>query len=338
MRLKTISISWDATGAPEEDKPLPSPRSSEGQTAGESCLVECGGTDPCISTTHSDAIACLSSTPDETKAMACGTVEVRGLAPREPKHADDVETGASSTTTACPFGVEHFGEAAARATQTQHQTMTESQCDKDGHLAVPELGEWVEALIQDVEARVGPDESAENQKLSTRSTMMGALKSRVSFAVREAKKRTTRSDSSKATVQDCATSGSKEINPSLAMPFEGDSRARVTRRCGAPCPHPGARRHREGSRAPARFSGGDVSENGTSTQRARGPPARLVGLRPVEAHLRRKHRAGRRKAARPRRALACRARGDRGERRRRRRLSPRKGTRCCGLSTRGSAL
>ena len=293
---------------------------AQGQFGGEIACglysIECRGIDPCISAAHSST-ACLSSTLDE--AMA-----------------------ASSTTTACLFGLEQVDEEAARGTHTQHQAMA----DDDGDLAVPELGKWVEALIQDLEVRLGPDDSAAYQMLtSTQSSMRLLTKgaSRASFAVRRATGRTTCSDSSKMTVRDCATSGSKDINSSLARPSEGDSRARalhlaMARRCGGPCPHPGARRHREGSRAPARFSGGDVSENGTSTQRARGPPARLVGLRPVEAHLRRKHRAGRRKAARPRRALACRVRGDRGERWRRRRLSPRKGTRCCGLSTRGSAL
>lgn len=296
---------------------------AQGQLGGEIACglysVECRGIDPCISAAHSST-ACLSSTLDE--AMA-----------------------ASSTTTACLFGLERVDEEVARGTHTQHQAMADDD-DDDGDLAVPELGDWREKLMQDLEVRLGPDDSAPYQMLTSTQSSMRLLTrqaSRASFAVRRATGRTMCSDSSKMTVRDCATSGSKEINSSLAHPSEGDSRARalhlaMARRCGGPCPHPGARRHREESRAPARFNRGDVSENGTSTQRARGPPARLVGLRPIEAHLRHKHRAGRRKAARPRHALACRARGDRSERRRRRRLSPRKGTRCCGLSTRGSAL
>ena len=162
---------------------------AQGQLGGEIACglysVECRGIDPCISAAHSST-ACLSSTLDE--AMA-----------------------ASSTTTACLFGLEQVDEEAARGTHTQHQAMA----DDDGDLAVPELGKWVEALIQDLEVRLGPEDSAAYQMLtSTQSSMRLLTKgaSRASFAVRRATGRTTCSDSSKMTVRDCATSGSKDIN------------------------------------------------------------------------------------------------------------------------------
>ncbi|KAK7250314.1 hypothetical protein SO694_0000736 [Aureococcus anophagefferens] len=172
--------------ARESQAPIPEGGAADGDATGfaVSCSVQCDGA-ACVAPAGA-AHTCLSSTLDDAFAVP-------------------------SMTAACLFGLDRLEDEVSRArvAEARPAAAKEAAPVDDGDLVVPEMGEWVESLVGDLDARLEPTDveplasgpgrgATASPHLSLASLARGI--SRAKFAARRAtSRRTLCSDSSKTT-------------------------------------------------------------------------------------------------------------------------------------------
>ncbi|KAH8065092.1 hypothetical protein JL722_1996 [Aureococcus anophagefferens] len=119
----------------ESQAPIPEGGAADGDATGftVSCSVQCDGA-ACVAPVDAGA-ACLSSTLDDAFAVP-------------------------SRTAACLFGLDRLEDEVprARVAEARPAAADEAAPVDDGDLVVPEMGEWVESLVGDLDARLEPDD------------------------------------------------------------------------------------------------------------------------------------------------------------------------------------
>ncbi|KAH8067025.1 hypothetical protein JL720_12535 [Aureococcus anophagefferens] len=193
----------------ESQAPIPEGGAADGDATGftVSCSVQCDGA-ACVAPVDAGA-ACLSSTLDDAFAVP-------------------------SRTAACLFGLDRLEDEVprARVAEARPAAADEAAPVDDGDLVVPEMGEWVESLVGDLDARLeptdveplasGPGRGATASPHLSLASLASRGISRAKFAARRAtSRRTLCSDSSKTTVRDCA----EMLAPTLARGRREEPRA-----------------------------------------------------------------------------------------------------------------
>ncbi|KAH8072169.1 hypothetical protein JL720_11211 [Aureococcus anophagefferens] len=172
----------------ESQAPIPEGGAADGDATGfaVSCSVQCDGA-ACVAPAGA-AHTCLSSTLDDAFAVP-------------------------SMTAACLFGLDRLEDEVprARVAEARPAAAKEAAPVDDGDLVVPEMGEWVESLVGDLDARLeptdveplasGPGRGATASPHLSLASLVSRGISRAKFAARQAtSRRTLCSDSSKTTV------------------------------------------------------------------------------------------------------------------------------------------
>ena len=193
---------------------MPPSRLGDGMACGGFDSVRCDAA-ACVGSGDAGATSCLSSTLDDAFAVP-------------------------SRTAACLFGLDRLEDEAPRVKvpAARPAVAEEAAPVDDGDLVVPEMGEWVESLVGDLDACLaredieplasGPGRGATASPRLSLASLASRGISKASFAARRAtSRRTLCSDSSKTTVRDCA----EMLAPTLARAVV--ARSRELRRAAA---------------------------------------------------------------------------------------------------------